>query len=288
MNPKEAQLALLRSYTQEFKSKFRRINSFTNHRSSIGTAHEGILRRFLQQYVPKRFAVSEGFIVDKEGQASNQCDIIIWSALEYSPFYQDGDFVILPIEAVHAVIEVKTSLTKKALLEAFKELQPIHQMKYDAYTAIFAFEARSIRNCLHNIGFDLDPEFSTSVDAISSMNGWTLQRLGFQETEDPELGTLGIRSAFGPDEENRQRLLPFLSFIAPNNDHGLDLAAFLGFLFMGLGIKENAFIELIGNWPLLLNSPIFPGSANIIRKDISPEEVKLIIEEYIDAVTDHE
>ena len=197
--PEHPQLALLSSYSREFRAKLRRINSFTKHPTSIGTSHEGILRRFLQQYVPRRFAVGEGFIVDVQGNASSQCDIIIWSELDHSPFYREEDFVIVPAESTKAVIEVKTSLDKSTLQTAFKQLKPIHEMNSEIYTAIFAFESQTLRSCLECLFYDLDVEVAESVDSIYAMSGWSLQRMGLVMTDEPGLGMLGTPQAVKRD-----------------------------------------------------------------------------------------
>ena len=121
-------LKLLESYSSEFTAQLRRINAFITHPTSIGTSHEGIIRRFLQKYIPKRLAVGEGFIIDQQNNPSKQCDIVIWSHLDYAPYYREGDFVILPAEAVKAVIEVKTTLDKGQIISAYKNLDSVHQI----------------------------------------------------------------------------------------------------------------------------------------------------------------
>lgn len=277
---KQPQLALLNSYSQEFRAKLRRINSFTDHPSSIGSSHEGILRRFLQQYTPKRFAVNEGFIIDDKGNASSQCDIIIWSALDHSPFYADGDFAIVPARPTRAVIEIKTSLTKSTLQEAFKQLKPIHEMNDKIYTAIFAFESQGLKKILEHIVFDLDVEVAEAVDSICAMSGWSLQRLGLVLTEKPGLGMLGTPQAMKRDYGD-ESYLPFVPILPPGNDEGFDLVAFLGFLFGSLELPSNPTIELLYDAKAFINSPIIPGFGRPDpTEEISPEDVRKVFDEF--------
>ena len=170
------QLHLLESYGREFQSQLHRINAFVKHPSAIGTAHEGIVRRFLQRYIPKRLAVSEGFIIDAQNKPSKQCDIIIWSHLDFSPYHQEGDFVIVPAAAVKAVIEVKTKLDKKFTKEAFQNLHAARKASSNIYTAIFAFGSVRIRTFIRYIISKEYQELTDSTNSIFTMNGRWLQR----------------------------------------------------------------------------------------------------------------
>jgi hypothetical protein len=266
MPAKQPQLDLLRSYSMEFEAQLRRINSFTNHRVSIGSAHEGILRRFLQQHLPKRFGVGEGFVVDNKGNASGQCDIIIWSVLDYSPIYSDGDFVIVPAESVKAIIEVKTSLNKKSLVEAFKQLKPIHEMNEDIYTSIFGFEAVDLGKCFEHIVYDLETDVAKTVDSICALKGWALQRFGLEPDDTPGIGTLGrphrLKNDSGEPLTGR-----FVPIFPPRDDRGFDLVFFLGFLFGALAIPDKSVTDLIINSTVIVETPIIPGAGRNLTGD---------------------
>lgn len=281
---KRSHLDLLSSYSNEFHSKLRRINSFTNHPTSIGTSHEGILRRFLQQYLPKRFTVSEGFIVGKDDNVSSQCDILIWSSLDYSPYYSDGDFVIVPADSVHAVIEVKTSLGNSSMQDGFKQLKPIHEMNNKIYTAIFAFESSSLRACLENIVYDLDVEVANSVDSVCVLDKWSLHRLGLVLTDKPGLGMLGTPQANKRDYGTTGNVIPLVLVLPPADDPGFDLVSFLGFLFSSLELKSNPVIELLYDAPVFLDSPIIPGIGKGSSEDAFTAEFKTLFEKFWQAV----
>ncbi|MDX8341682.1 DUF6602 domain-containing protein [Draconibacterium sp. IB214405] len=83
------------------------------HNPTIGVLTEEILRSFLKTYLPNSVSVEQGFILSENGEMSKQCDILIYDSLYYAPFYRINDIVVVPSESVLAVIEVKTTLTKK-------------------------------------------------------------------------------------------------------------------------------------------------------------------------------
>jgi len=241
MNPR---LKLLESYSLEFQTQLRRINAFVKHPTSIGTSHEGILRRFLQKYIPKRLAVSEGFIVDPKNNPSNQCDIIIWSHLDYAPYYKEGDFVIIPVEAAKAVIEVKTTLSKDEIVSAFKNLSSVHQISQEVYTAAFAFESPKIKTVLEHI-INIDLDLADAVNSIYTMNGWVLQR-----AKDKPFGS-GLFMETRPKYlKEYKEPVPFSLIVPPTKmPVAYGLTHFLAFLFIAL--------EFTG---AKIPFPNFPGS----------------------------
>jgi hypothetical protein len=56
--------------------------------------------------------VEQGFIIDSAGGLSKQCDILIYDSHRYAPFYRVEGVVVVPAEAVIAIIEVKTSINR--------------------------------------------------------------------------------------------------------------------------------------------------------------------------------
>lgn len=95
-----------------------------NHNLSRGVIGEEILRDYLRSIIPKRFCVSQGFIISNNG-LSRQCDIVIYDNSITCPLYSFGNIEVIPIEGVKAVIEVKTSINKKgfiSVLQSFREL----------------------------------------------------------------------------------------------------------------------------------------------------------------------
>lgn len=67
---------------------------------------------WLKTYLPKRYSVDKAFIIDCEGNISDQIDVVIYDQ-QYSPFVfnQDNAYYI-PAESVYAVFEVKQEISK--------------------------------------------------------------------------------------------------------------------------------------------------------------------------------
>jgi hypothetical protein len=74
-----------------------------DHPGELGTARKEIIRRFLRDYLPKRFEVATGFVFDSAGQVSNQMDVIIADSSVCPRFETAGSKFYFPCESVVAV-----------------------------------------------------------------------------------------------------------------------------------------------------------------------------------------
>lgn len=97
-----------------------------------GISIETTLRRILKTRLPGGYHVGHGHVVDKTLSSCGQFDVIISDSFA-NPFLlkTEGDSEYVPVEAVYAVGEVKTSyLRKEKQFEKFtKHLQELHSLK---------------------------------------------------------------------------------------------------------------------------------------------------------------
>lgn len=129
----------LDSMTDELVSKSNRIELLVKHNVSKGNYREMLLRSVLQKYIPKKYEVATGFI---EG-CQRQCDIIIYDSHNFSPYFREGDLVVVPLNSVRAVIEVKTTLDSGSLYDALDLLWDVSRNRNPVapfFKAVFAFK----------------------------------------------------------------------------------------------------------------------------------------------------
>lgn len=115
------------------KSKLRKVQ--TSH----GIAVEAHVRDWLTEFLPKRYGVTSGFIVSvgiKDGAKAPHFDVIIYNQLDAPVLWVEnhpdtsvqGASRAIPVEHVLAVIEVKSSFSKRTVVDAIKhlgELKPL-------------------------------------------------------------------------------------------------------------------------------------------------------------------
>ena len=70
---------ILRQYfqgiTQRMRAEVDGINSAYKHQASKGQGNEQALRELLSQFLPKRYGIGTGIVIDHKGNNSRQCDI---------------------------------------------------------------------------------------------------------------------------------------------------------------------------------------------------------------------
>lgn len=118
------------TYAAELKAQRGRLDELigSDHWLSVGSYKEALLRRLLRNRVPHSCEVSTGFIIAQYGgkrMISDQIDVLIWNSATHSPLLRDGEFVIVPPEAVLAAIEVKGRLAQADLADALKNLERV-------------------------------------------------------------------------------------------------------------------------------------------------------------------
>ena len=77
--------------------------------------------------MPSNLTVAQGFI-DFNGKKSPQCDIILFDSANYSPLLSVNDLVLIPYQAVNAVVEVKARIGKREIESTLKNFKTIKNL----------------------------------------------------------------------------------------------------------------------------------------------------------------
>ncbi|OJA44971.1 hypothetical protein BGV66_19855 [Burkholderia ubonensis] len=107
-----------------------------------------------------------------------QIDVVIYDRIDYAPIFREGDLVVVPPEAVRAVIEVKTNLTLEQLrksLEQIEQLSNYDNVNPPFFKGIFAFETNvdSHRLLQEVVNFYTeDPDDFLQDDDETDTRGW--------------------------------------------------------------------------------------------------------------------
>lgn len=72
--------------------------------------------------MPKRFKAGSGYIIDNENNISKQTDVIIYDSLSSPLLRANENTQIIPADTVACIIEVKSSLDKDSLQDAFQKV----------------------------------------------------------------------------------------------------------------------------------------------------------------------
>ncbi len=158
-------------------------------RSLIGNANwgedgeykEAILKNVISKFLPKKYSMGTGFVINKNKIITNQIDIIIYDN-SFPVLFSEGDFVVVLADSVKAIIEVKTSIRStmelieiiKKCEENAKKIEINFALSQKIFNGIFSYECElnfdTLEDSLKNF-FDLSEcSIFTKVSNISLGN----------------------------------------------------------------------------------------------------------------------
>lgn len=89
------------------------------HATGKGSIREDVVRRFLRDYLPSKYAVGEGQIIHSSNRISGQIDIVIYDQSNCPRLLVGEGHSIFPLESVYGIVSVKSVLTSSELSDAF-------------------------------------------------------------------------------------------------------------------------------------------------------------------------
>ena len=102
--------------------------------STVGAAMEQPVRKQLEQILPRGIAVGSGFVIDGGGNTSRQTDVVLYEK-DICPVFSVNDTpetTYYPCEGVIAVGEVKSTLDRQTLEDAFEKIASVKRLQRHA------------------------------------------------------------------------------------------------------------------------------------------------------------
>jgi hypothetical protein len=113
-------------------------------------------------FLPGRYAVSGAFIVDCDGEVSDQIDLVIHDAHFCPLFFEEGGNRYIPAESVYAVFEIKPELNRKYILYAGEKAESVRHLRRTSVPIVHAGGTHSARE-----------PFNILTGILASVSGWS-------------------------------------------------------------------------------------------------------------------
>ncbi|MBV2128933.1 DUF6602 domain-containing protein [Arsukibacterium indicum] len=98
------------------------------HNGVMGDINEKHFMQMLRRYLPKRYDVDTGIVIDSNGKSSQQIDIVIFDN-QYTPTLLDQQsHRYIPAEAVYCVLEVKPEVNKEYISYARDKAKSVRSL----------------------------------------------------------------------------------------------------------------------------------------------------------------
>jgi hypothetical protein len=98
------------------------------HRLLKGEFRERRVIAGLRPFIPARFSMTSGLVVNSRQEFSRQQDIVFSDTMSAAPFIAAGELGVHPIELVHGVIEVKSAATSQQIAEAVENIASVKRL----------------------------------------------------------------------------------------------------------------------------------------------------------------
>jgi hypothetical protein len=113
---------------QRLRSEVDFINTLFEHQGVKGEGNEAVLRELIRKFIPDRFGIGTGVVVDRFGNQSRQCDIVVYDAFSYPSLLSLASVHLFPVDIVYATIEVKTTLDAASAKEARQNVASVKKL----------------------------------------------------------------------------------------------------------------------------------------------------------------
>jgi hypothetical protein len=108
-------------------------------RASHGKVAEAEFRKWLAEFLPKRFSVTSGYVISyslSEDAPLLHCDVIIYDQLAAPVLWVEpnpdessrGNVRAIPAEHVYAILEVKSRLTPRSAIQAIRKIEELRPL----------------------------------------------------------------------------------------------------------------------------------------------------------------
>lgn len=213
----------LSDVAREMRAKSAAIRrDFASHRLSAGENREDLVADFLVNHLPRKFGISSGMVISHEGVFSKQADLVVVDEQNNAPLYAATRNKLWPVEAVYALIEVKTTLHPTELADSIAKGRKFKALKRrfcetgqaqriaDSLFIIWAFDSAASSTVKANLGSALvgvprseQPDLIVVPDRFVARAGAYLEISKLGQPNSPHRAQFHAR--FG---ENLELLLP--------------------------------------------------------------------------------
>lgn len=114
---------------EKMEAELREVRTVQDHPTARGDGTELHWLEMLQKRLPARYRAERAFVIDADGNRSQQIDIVIHDR-QFCPVLLDtAGGIHIPAESVYAVLEVKQDLTKGQIKYAGEKIASVRRLR---------------------------------------------------------------------------------------------------------------------------------------------------------------
>lgn len=106
------------------------VNEVFRHQGLKGEGNEAAIRNLLVKFIPKKYSVGSGVVIDQDGIPSRQSDIVIYDNHNYPELLSLTSVHMYPVDLVYATIEIKTTLDSEKSKKAIENIKSVRSLNF--------------------------------------------------------------------------------------------------------------------------------------------------------------
>jgi len=120
---------LFEAVAKEFETAFIR-SSQSIRPDEKGGPREEQLRQFLKDWLPQKYDVTNGYVINRNRDISRQCDVIFYNSFRCPKFILDKttDRRLVPLADTYGTIEVKSTLGENEISDALEKIESVDKL----------------------------------------------------------------------------------------------------------------------------------------------------------------
>lgn len=112
---------LFAQISQQLRLEFEK-TAQVSHSGGKGTLREDAFAKFLEEYLPSRYAVGRGEVVSAQNSVSGQLDVVIYDPSHCPVLLKSSSHAVYPVESVFGVVSIKSTLDSTQLRDAYENI----------------------------------------------------------------------------------------------------------------------------------------------------------------------
>ena len=104
------------------------VSSTIRHKGEKGRQREEGYAMFLREHLPARYGIASGEVIPSVGDASPQCDVIIYDRMSFPVIGISSTVQQVLLESVYSVTEVKSVVDKAAIADARSKFAALRKL----------------------------------------------------------------------------------------------------------------------------------------------------------------
>lgn len=124
----------------------------SSHTTEKGDMLENSWLEFFRGTLPSRYKVDRGFVISADDNKSKQMDCIVYDSTYTPVLFQEHSVLYIPAEAVHAVFEVKQTVTPAHIKDAANGVESVRALHRTSGPYVGDGEVKEPKNLFPVIG----------------------------------------------------------------------------------------------------------------------------------------